>query len=69
MFLRVLQDQFIAVHNRKPPGTKKLCVRTVREIEHHYVVSSGILAGEFRDQHPLQWTTQALKTVQEAIKL
>jgi hypothetical protein len=41
-------------------------VRTVREIEHHDVVSSGNLADEFRDKRPRDWTKQGLKTLEEA---
>ena len=44
----------------------KAFIRTVREIEHHDVVSSGIFADEFRDKGPREWTKQALKTLEEA---
>jgi len=43
-------------------------VRTVREIEHHDVVSSGIFADNFRDKGPQEWTKQGLKTVEEAME-
>jgi hypothetical protein len=41
-------------------------VRKVSEIEHPDVVSSEILAHEFRDESPLEWTKQVLKTLEEA---
>jgi len=41
-------------------------VRTVREIEHHNVVSSVIFADEFPDNRPREWTKQALITLEEA---
>jgi hypothetical protein len=44
----------------------KAHIRTVREIEHHDVVSAGILAYTFCDDHPHQWTTAALFTLEEA---
>jgi hypothetical protein len=43
----------------------KAFVRTVCEIEHHDVVSSGIFEDEFRDKGPREWTKQALKTLEE----
>jgi hypothetical protein len=63
---RKLRDQFIAAHNGKPPWSTKAFVCTVREIEHHDVVSSGIFADEFPDKHPHQWTKHALITLEEA---
>jgi hypothetical protein len=44
----------------------KAFIGTVREIEHHNVVSSGIFAEEFRDKGPREWTRQALTTREEA---
>jgi hypothetical protein len=41
-------------------------VRTVREIEHHDVVSSGIFADEFPDRRPREWMKEALISVEEA---
>jgi len=35
-------------------------------MEHHYVVSSVILADEFTDKHPWEWTKQALISLEEA---
>jgi hypothetical protein len=52
---RVLRNKFIAARNGKPPWLAKALVRTVHEIEHHDIVSSGILADEFPDKHPRQW--------------
>jgi len=44
----------------------KAFIRTVCEIEHHDVISSGIFADEFGDKGPREWTKQALKTLEEA---
>jgi len=46
----------------------KALVRTIREIEHHDVISSGIFADEFRGKGPREWTKQASKTLKEATK-
>jgi len=43
-------------------------VLTVREIEHHDVVSSGIFAHEFGDNRPREWTKQAFKIFEEAME-
>jgi Zn-finger protein len=66
---RELRDQFIVARNGKPLWSMKACVRTVHEIEHHDVVSLGILVDEFRDKGPREWTKQALKTLEEATEL
>jgi hypothetical protein len=57
---RELRNEFIAARNGKPPWSTKAFVCTVRKIEHHDVVSSGIFADEFPDKHPQEWTKQAL---------
>jgi len=44
----------------------KALVPTVREIEHHDVVSSGILADEFGDKCAREWTKKALNTLEKA---
>jgi len=62
----VLRNKFIAARNGKPPWSTKAFVRTVREVEHHDVVSSGIFPDEFADKHPREWTKQALVTLEEA---
>jgi len=41
-------------------------VRTVHEMEHHDVVSSGISPDEFSDTIPQEWTKQALTTLEDA---
>jgi hypothetical protein len=63
---RELHNEFIAAHNGKPPGSTKAFVRTVHEIEHHDVVSTGIFTDEFPDKRPCEWTKQALITLEEA---
>ena len=41
-------------------------LRTVSEIEHHDVVSSGIFTDAFPDKHPHEWMKQASITLEEA---
>jgi hypothetical protein len=62
---RELRNKFIASHHGKPPWLRKPFVGRVREIEHHNVVSSGILADKFPDKRPHEWTKQALITLEE----
>jgi len=66
---RELYDQYIAVGNGNPQWSTKAIVSTVREIEHHDAVSSGIFADKFRDKRPQEWTQQALQTLEEATGL
>jgi len=61
-----LYDQFIGAHNGKPPWLTNAFVCTVHEIEDHNVVSYGIVADEFRDKHPREWTNEALITFEVA---
>jgi len=49
---RELHDQCIASHNGKSAWSTKAFVRTIHEIEHHDVVSSGLFAEEFCDKSP-----------------
>jgi hypothetical protein len=49
---RELRKEFITPHNGKPPWSIKAFVRTLSEIEHHDVVSSGIFADEFPYKRP-----------------
>jgi len=51
---RELCNEFIAVRNWKPPLSTKAFVRTVREIEHHHVVSTGIFSDELADKRPCE---------------
>jgi len=60
-----LRDKLVAARNRKHPWSAQAFVRTVRDIEHHDVVSSGILADEIPDKNPREWTKQALITLEE----
>ena len=60
-----LGDHFIAACNGKPLRSTKAFVRTVRDIEHHVVVSCGIFTDEFDAKRLLEWTKQALKTLEE----
>ena len=62
----MLQNESIAARNGKPPWSTKALVRTVCKIEHHDVVSSGIFTDEFPDEHPREWTKQAVITLEEA---
>jgi len=63
---RELRNQFIAASNGKPPWWTKAFFHTVREIEHHDVVRSGIFGDEFPHKHPREWTTQVIFTLEEA---
>jgi len=63
---RELRNEFIATQHGKPPWSTKAFIHTVREIKHHDVVNSGIFADEFPDEHPREWTKQALITLEEA---
>jgi hypothetical protein len=63
-----LGDQFIAAHNGKPRWSTKALVHTVREIKLHNAVSSWVLADEFPDKHPREWTERALITFEEAME-
>jgi len=44
----------------------KAFVHKVREIEHHDVIGSGIIADKFRDKSLQEWTKQVLKPLEEA---
>ena len=63
---RELRNEFIAARNGNPPWSTMAFVRTVCEIEHHDVVSSGIFADEFPDKRTREWTKQASITLEEA---
>jgi len=58
-----LLDQCIAARNGKTPSSDKPFIHIVHEIQHHDVVSSGIFADRFSDQHPWEWMKQALITL------
>jgi len=63
-----LRNEFIAGCNRKRQCSINAFVRTVREIEHHYVVSFGSFEDELPDKHPREWTKQASITLEEAME-
>jgi hypothetical protein len=63
---RELRDQYKKQTVGAMPWSTKAFVRTVREIEHHDVVNSGIFADEFTDKHPRQWTRSAFKVLEDA---
>ena len=65
---RELRNKFIPARNGKPPWSTTAFVHTVRKIEHHDVVSSGIFADEFPDKRPREWTKQAVITLEEAME-
>jgi len=60
-----LRNEFFAARNRKPPWSTKPFVCTVREIEHHDVVSFPIFAGGFPDKHPRESTKLASIMLEE----
>jgi hypothetical protein len=64
-----LRNEFIAARNRKPPWSTKAFIRTVREIEHHDVVSTGIFADLFPDKRPREWTKQTFITLEEVTEV
>jgi hypothetical protein len=64
-----LSNEFITVRNGKPPWWTQVFVRTDREIEQHYDVRCGILAAEFPDKHPRDWTKQGLITLDDATEV
>jgi len=63
---RELQYQFITARNRKPPGSTKAFVSTVRGIKHHYVASSGIFVDQFPELQPREWPKLAMITTEGA---
>jgi hypothetical protein len=67
-FRRELRNEFIAARNGKPPSSTKVFFRTVCDIEHHDVGTSGTFSHEFPDKRPREWTKQALITLEEATK-
>jgi len=66
---RALHDQFIATRNGKPPWLTQTFVRTLHEIDHHDVVSSGIIADKFPGKLPCDWTKQVLFPLEEATEV
>ena len=64
-----LRNEIIAARNRNPPWPTKAFVRTVREIKHHDVVSSGILADAFPDKRLRDWMKLGLITLEEATEV
>jgi len=44
----------------------KAFICTVREIEYHDVVRSGIFADKFGDKGSREWTKEALETLEDA---
>jgi hypothetical protein len=63
-----LRNHVIASHNSLPPWSTKAFLRTVHKIEHHDIVSSGIIPDELSEKYPREWTKQALKTLEEAME-
>jgi hypothetical protein len=59
-------DQCIAVHTVKPPLLTKVFVHSVRQIEHHHIVSSTIIGHCFSDKHAQLWSKQVAITLVEA---
>jgi hypothetical protein len=63
---RELHNKYIAARNGNPPCSTKAFVWTVRPIEHHDNVRSGIFTYDFADKDPREWTKRALFTLVEA---
>jgi len=64
--LRELRDHIIPARDGKPPWSTIAFGRTVHEIEHHDVISSGIFGDKFITKNPREWTTQASTTLEDA---
>jgi len=56
----------MASRDGQPPWSTNAFVCTVRKIEHHDVVISGIFGDKFSEKNPQEWTTQASTTVDDA---
>jgi len=63
---REVHDQVIAARDGKPQRSTKAVVSTLRKVEQHDGVSSGIFADESFDKNPQEWTKQALITFEDA---
>ena len=63
---RELGDQFLAARNGTPPCSAKAFVRTVCEIEHHDVSSTGIFTDKLCHKNPRKCPKQALTTLVDA---
>ena len=64
-----LREQYHASRDCQAPWSKKAFIRTIREIEHHDVVCSGIFADSFPDKLPLGWSKGAVTAIEEAAEL
>jgi len=64
-----VHNKFIAAGNGKHPWSTNAYVETVRELEHHDDVRSGIFAHEFSDKQPHEWTKQASVTLEVATEM
>jgi hypothetical protein len=65
-FSRELRNECLAARKGIHPWATTAFVRTIRQIEHHDVVSTGIFANDSPDKHPRQWMKQALIPLEEA---
>jgi hypothetical protein len=65
---RVLSDQCITASNGKPPWSRKAFVCRVHTMEHHDILSYGIIGDKFHDKHPRESTKPASITVEEAME-
>lgn len=63
-----LCDQLIANHNGKPPWRTNSFVRTVWQIECHFVGSSGSLTQKVRDKCTWERTKRVLNTINDAVE-
>jgi hypothetical protein len=64
----MLCNQLLAARNEQHARLTKALVLTVHEIEHRYVVSSGIVADELYDKHPRGWIKLVVITIEEAME-
>jgi hypothetical protein len=65
MFFADVHDQFIAGRHSIPTWSTKACVHTIRNLDHHAVLSCRIVKDEFHDKHPQECTKEALITLEK----
>jgi len=66
---RELHDRFTAATNGKPQWWTKAIVCTVRKIEHHDVVCSGMFVDKSSDKNPREGTKQALTMIEDGTEV
>jgi hypothetical protein len=62
-----LRVKFKVTWNRNPQSATTLHGHTVGDIDHHTVITTESLAGEFHDNCLREWTKDAVNTVEESM--